>query len=75
MKQKWPECEEFYDLMQTYRHVPPEFPVDTLNAYESVKKWIRRHREQTWLDRNYRCLMMISMGIELLLLMWIAWRA
>ena len=28
-----------------------------------------------WIDRNYRFIMLVAMGFELLLLMWIAWRA
>lgn len=43
----WPECEEFYNLMQYYRHFPLELgPVGAKDAYEAVKDWLRRHRER-----------------------------
>ena len=41
----WPECEEFYDLMQRYRHVNQhsyyEGKAKPVEAYEAVKAWIR----------------------------------
>jgi len=40
----WPECEEFYNLMQRYRHVNQhnhEGEEQTVLAYEEVKAWLR----------------------------------
>ncbi len=39
----WPECEEFYNLMQAYRHTPFEHQKEVVAAYEAVKDWIRKH--------------------------------
>ncbi len=39
----WPECEEFYNLMQAYRHIPFEHQKEVVAAYEAVKDWIRRN--------------------------------
>jgi hypothetical protein len=40
---EWPECEEFYNLMQTYRHSPFLEPYKVKAAYEEVKKWLREN--------------------------------
>ena len=37
----WPECREFYELMQAYRHAPLVDQTATIGAYESVKEWLR----------------------------------
>ena len=41
----WPECEEFYNLMQHYRHVSQKVYVgeeEIVKSYEAVKKWLRK---------------------------------
>ena len=40
--EKWPECEEFYNLMQQYRYTPIENPIAVKQAYEEVKSWLRQ---------------------------------
>lgn len=37
----WPECEEFYNLMQAYRHEPVGHVVTIKQNYEAVKSWLR----------------------------------
>ena len=37
----WPECSEFYNLMQAYRFASVTSPVRVKAAYESVKSWLR----------------------------------
>lgn len=37
----WPECKEFYDLMQYYRHAPVIDQPFTVKRYELVKEWLR----------------------------------
>ncbi len=37
----WPECEDFYNLMQLYRHMPVECPAEVKAAYEEIKSWLR----------------------------------
>ena len=36
------ECEEFYNLMQIYRHSPITKQEETVVAYENVKEYIER---------------------------------
>ncbi|KKK59303.1 hypothetical protein LCGC14_3035720 [marine sediment metagenome] len=38
----WPECEEFYNLMQHYRHMPIERQTEVVEAYEAIKQWLRK---------------------------------
>lgn len=38
----WPECEEFYNLMQAYRHTPVVHIAAVKQNYEAVKTWLRR---------------------------------
>ena len=38
----WPECEEFYDLMQSYRHASLLSQDGVVRAYEAVKQWLRK---------------------------------
>ena len=38
---EWPECEEFYNLMQAYRWARPFDTLGTIAAYEAVKQWVR----------------------------------
>ncbi len=42
---------EFYDLMQTYRHMPPHLQADVIKAYEAVKDAVlaraSKQQEQT----------------------------
>ena len=44
----WPECEEFYNLMQAYRHVNQHGvylgEAETIKQYEAVKAWLRKER-------------------------------
>lgn len=40
MSESWPECEEFYNLMQAYRHAPVVDQAATVEAYEAVKRWL-----------------------------------
>jgi hypothetical protein len=37
----WPESEEFYNLMQAYRHAPMEDQKAVVDAYEAVKEYLR----------------------------------
>ena len=37
----WPESEEFYNLMQAYRHAPMEDQKSVVEAYEAVKEYLR----------------------------------
>lgn len=39
----WPECEEFYNLMQYYRHTPVTNPIEVHERYEDVKRWLREY--------------------------------
>jgi len=41
----WPECEEFYNLMQQYRHAPIDNQLEVVAAYEAVKGWLARSRK------------------------------
>jgi hypothetical protein len=38
---KWDQ-QEFYELMQTYRHTPPHEQRDVVSAFEGVKDFIRK---------------------------------
>ena len=38
----WPECEEFYNLMQNYRHAASLPQGDVVRSYEAVKQWLRK---------------------------------
>ncbi len=40
----WPECADFYALMQRYRHMQPVMTGEVVKAYESIKTWLRKHR-------------------------------
>lgn len=46
MNDEWPECEEFYNLMQAYRHTPLVCDREVLENYKAVKAWLRREREK-----------------------------
>lgn len=37
----WPESEEFYNLMQAYRHAPMEDQQAVVDAYRAVKDYLR----------------------------------
>ena len=37
----WPESEEFYNLMQAYRHAPMEDQKAVVAAYKAVKEHLR----------------------------------
>ncbi len=37
------EEQEFYVLMQAYRHCSINYPVDVIKAFEDVKQFIRNH--------------------------------
>jgi predicted nucleotide-binding protein (sugar kinase/HSP70/actin superfamily) len=37
----WPESEEFYNLMQAYRHAPMENQQAVVEAYKAVKEYLR----------------------------------
>jgi predicted nucleotide-binding protein (sugar kinase/HSP70/actin superfamily) len=37
----WPESEEFYNLMQAYRHTRMEDQKAVVDAYEAVKEYLR----------------------------------
>ena len=37
----WPESEEFYNLMQAYRHAPMEDQKAVVDAYKAVKEHLR----------------------------------
>lgn len=39
---EWIECEEFYTLMQTYRHAPVVDQAATLEAYRAVRTYIAK---------------------------------
>jgi hypothetical protein len=41
----WPECKDFYDLMQAYRHWPLVDQKGTIERYEAVKSWLRDERK------------------------------
>ena len=48
-RETWPECRDFYELMQAYRHVNQTSYVgeeQTAINYERVKKWLRDHPRQ-----------------------------
>ena len=38
----WPECEEFYNLMQHYRHAALLPEHDVANRYDVVKQCLRK---------------------------------
>lgn len=40
------ECEKFYELMQTYRHVPLTDHKHVTEAYQAVIKYIEGYAEQ-----------------------------
>ena len=40
-KNDWPESEEFYNLMQAYRHAPMEDQKAVVDAYKAVKEHLR----------------------------------
>lgn len=42
----WPECEEFYNLMQAYRHARVVDQDATIAAYKDVKDWMRAEIER-----------------------------
>ena len=37
----WPESEEFFNLMQAYRNAPMEDQKAVVEAYETVKEYLR----------------------------------
>lgn len=37
------EDQEFYELMQAYRHIPISEQKETVEAFEAVKNFIRKH--------------------------------
>ena len=39
----WPECEEFFNLCQHYRHAPIDDIEEVVANYEALKAWIREH--------------------------------
>lgn len=41
LSEDWPECEEFYNLMQLYRHSPILKQGTVVEAYKEVKSWLR----------------------------------
>jgi hypothetical protein len=41
VSEDWPECEEFYNLMQAYRHTPVFDPALVIIHYEKVKEYLR----------------------------------
>lgn len=43
-EQPWPDCKEFYDLMQFYRHAPVTDQAFVHERYELVMKWLRATR-------------------------------
>lgn len=45
------ECEEFYNLMQTYRHTPMADQSATLAAYHAVIKYIDEKAEKYGSDK------------------------
>ena len=47
----WPECEEFYNLMQAYRHTPITEQRLTVENYEAVKEWLRNQVKEYALTR------------------------
>lgn len=38
----WPECREFYDLMQAYRHAPETDQTWVIVRYQNVQNFLRR---------------------------------
>lgn len=42
----WPECREFYELMQAYRHASLWDQAETVEKYEAVKEWLRAEIER-----------------------------
>lgn len=41
LSEDWPECEDFYNLMQLYRHSPVVRQGAVIEAYKEVKSWLR----------------------------------
>ena len=41
----WPECEEFYNLMQKYRHAPIADQQGVCDAYQAVIDWVAAAQE------------------------------
>ena len=37
----WPECKDFFDLMQYYRHAPVTDQTFVVKRYDLVKDWLR----------------------------------
>ena len=61
----WPECEEFYNLMQAYRHINQRvFTSESLTviAYERVKDWLRKDR--TILENDNAKMRSVLIGLE-----------
>jgi hypothetical protein len=48
----WPECEDFYNLMQVYRHTPLWDVRAVKEAYEKVKEWLRGHPNSYFMPRG-----------------------
>ena len=44
--QEYLDSEEFYNLMQMYRHTPVSQPADVIEAYENVKSYIIKMVEE-----------------------------
>ena len=42
----WVEEQDFYELMQSYRHAPLSEQEKVMVAFEAVKKFIREHFTQ-----------------------------
>jgi len=40
--------EEFYNLMQKYRHTPITNQEETVKSYEEVKTWLRKNYRRCW---------------------------
>src|SRR5690242_6628866 len=69
--ESWPECRDFYELMQRYRHTPITDQKVTIEAYEEIKAWLRSESKsqyaqaqdcaQTmWRDSNYKLQQQLS---------------
>lgn len=46
------ESQEFYDLMQVYRHTPILYQKSTTKAFEDVKKYIRKLLKSSLTKQN-----------------------
>lgn len=56
MSKQWPECEEFYSLMQRYRHLPVTWQQEVISVYEEIKEWLRKTKEDHMKVINCRTL-------------------